>query len=554
MLINMNIVEFISFIMLITVSLFYSIIRTRIYLQWSQQSSYKNIRFLRRLVDKKSSVLFSEKIHLFILFLILTLTILSIVKIVINTNEFSFLSILIVIFSMLLCIVMAVFSVRGTQKVKHEKKQLIFTYRVVRLTIISYLLSISAIILYSLCGILYFNAYYLSFVVIISLLSPIFILLANLILLPIETFINKSFINDAIRIRKSMDELMVIGITGSYGKTSTKNIIRKIVSQKYLTLQTPENYNTELGITRTIREKLLRVHQFFVVEMGAKQLGDIKKCCEIAQPNYGVLTVVGKQHLETFKTEEAILKTKSELVKYLDSNGIAFLNADDSNTEKILPSINAKKILFGINNDNADVRATDIKITSTGSNFRVIAKNISLEFKTKLLGKFNIYNILAGISVGISIGVPMEYIKYAVSSIEPIEHRLQLINKNNAITIIDDSYNSNPNGFNEALNVLSSFDSEHRKIIVTPGMIELGKEEYELNKAIGKKIAKNCDYVILVGEKRVKPLIDGIEETNFDKNSLFIASSLDDARKHLNSISKKSDIILFENDLPDVYA
>lgn len=554
----MRFVEYVFFIFLNAVSIFYTASLMHRNLQWLQQSSYRNIRFFRRLFDKRSGTNYTAVI---ISLLILTIGFIAYFYFSKDKGSFNIFWILLVI-SSLPVFILFIKDLLIINKKSENKKPFVYTKRSTRLYIVTNILYTSISILNTF-AVLHYYSRTLLYMTPISLFLASWVcpLLSNWLLLPIETLVNRSFINDAKRIRNSMTNLKVVGITGSYGKTSTKNIINKILSQKYMSLQTPSSYNTELGITRTIRESLKPIHDVFIAEMGAREVGDIKKCCDIAVPNYSVLTIVGKQHLETFKTFDNIRNTKAEIVRFLDSKGKAFMNADDPSTELILPSVKADTVLFGIDSDKASVRASDIKLDSTGCSFivniddKLLPEGVSTvhRFTTQLLGRPNIYNILCGIAVGIIFDVPVEYIKYAVSVLEPIEHRLKIIKRSGDITVIDDSFNSNPNGFLEAINVLSSFGKEHRKIIITPGMVELGKEEYKHNKNAGKRAGEKCDYIILVGERRTKPLQDGIAETDFDKNNLYIAETLNEAKKHFNSISKSGDVVLFENDLPDVY-
>jgi len=552
-----GLIAFIIIVIFASLVWFYSLVTAFASIHKLQQSSYRNKRLLRRLFEKQSGV-YSEKIFFSILAMSLLLAITTIIKLIISPHSFDFLSVLNLILFLLICIDTIIFDVKKIKSFKHQKKPLVFTARAKRIISASFILITIIVILYIVRSFLTDLSLIIYFLPVILLFTPFIVMLANLIMLPTETLIRNGYIKDAIRIRDSRDDLRVIGITGSYGKTSTKNIIHKILSQKYLSLHTPSSYNTEMGITITIRTMLKRIHQVLVVEMGARQKGDIKKCCSIAKPNYAVLTIVGEAHLETFKTKKNIKNTKAELVRYLDEDGTAFMNADDSNTYDILPGIKAKKVLFGIESDNTNVKATDIKTSPEGCEFAVLitpplsTDERKIQFKTKLLGEHNIYNILAGISIGIVFGVPMEAIKYAVSILEPIEHRLQ-IKKNKGLTIIDDSFNSNPTGFKEAVNVLSTFDEKYRKIIITPGMVELGKEEYQRNKEAGSHIGKHCDYVILVGENRANPLLEGLSEVEFDGNKIYVADSLKDATTHLYSIARNNDVVLFENDLPDVY-
>ncbi len=552
-----NLIIFITVIVILSSVLwFYSLVTAFASIHKLQQSSYRNKRFLKRLFEKQSGV-YSEKIFFSILAMSLLLAITTIIKLIISPRSFDFLFVLNLVLFLLICIDTIIFDVRKVKSFKHQKKPLVVTARAKRLISACFILITLIVTLYIVLSFLT-DLSIIYFLPVILILTPFLVMLANLIMLPAETLIRQGYIKDAIRIRDSRDDLQVIGITGSYGKTSTKNIIHKILSQKYLSLHTPSSYNTEMGITITIRTMLKRIYQALVVEMGARQKGDIKKCCDIAKPNYGVLTIIGEAHLETFKTKKNIKNTKAELVRYLDEDGTAFMNADDSNTYDILPGVKAKKVLFGIESDNTNVKATEIKTSPEGCEFTVLITpplsidERKIQFKTKLLGEHNIYNILAGISVGIVFGVSIEAIKYAVSVLEPIEHRLQ-IKKNKGLTIIDDSFNSNPTGFKEAVKVLSTFDEKYRKIIITPGMVELGKEEYQRNKEAGSQIGKYCDYAILVGENRAKPLLEGLSEVKFDKNKIYVADSLKDATTHLYSIARDNDVVLFENDLPDVY-
>ncbi len=552
----MGIMELISIIILITATTLFVFVVVRMSLQWLQQSSYRTIRLIRRIFDPASG-LFAQRIIYSIIGLSTILLLSIILKAIFQPTNFGFFSVMIMVTSLLVAFDCMFYFVKGLKKILEEKKPFKYTPRGIRLLVTSIIISLAVIFLFMLIFLYMLEWYYAGLIVILGLIAPLYVIIASWVMLPIETAINRWYMKDAMRKRSSMNDLKVIGITGSYGKTSTKNIIHKIASQKYLSLMTPESYNTELGITRTIREMLKPIHQVFIAEMGARQKGDITACCEIAQPTMSILTIVGKAHLETFKTQENIRKTKSEIVQYPDKDGIAFLNADDPNTQQILPTVKAKTVLFGIDSEKADVKAKDISITKDGSQFTVeylLNGDIrTTNFKTRLLGKHNIMNIVIGVAVGLQIGVPVEYIRYAVSTIEPVEHRLNLIDKGKGITVIDDSFNSNPVGFKEAVNVLSSLGKDGRAIIVTPGMVELGSEEVKENRRAGTLIGEKCDYIILVGESRSKPLLEGIEQTSFNKDNLYIAKNLTDANAHLSTITKKGDIILFENDLPDVY-
>lgn len=243
---------------------------------------------------------------------------------------------------------------------------------------------------------------------ILNILSPVLCIIANLINSPIECSIRKWYINDAKKILKSMPNLTVIGVTGSYGKTSVKNFLYKTLSSKYEVLITPKNYNTTMGVVKTIRENLKPIHQIFVCEMGATKLGDIKEICDLVNPKIGVITSIGPQHLESFKSIENVIKTKFELADSVKSNnGVVFLNY---NNEYIASKeIDMNIIKYGIENEKLDYNAYNIVSSSNGLTFKILDKNNKeIEFKTRLIGKHNIINITVAIAVANYLGINIE--------------------------------------------------------------------------------------------------------------------------------------------------
>ncbi len=382
------------------------------------------------------------------------------------------------------------------------------------------------------------------------LLEPWLILLANLINRPVELAINNRYINDAKRILASCPDLTVIGITGSFGKTSVKYFLDSLLSVKYNVLMTPGNFNTPLGVVRTIRESLRATHDIFLCEMGAKNVGDIKEICDIVRPKHGIITSVGPMHIESFKTIDNVRKTKFELADALPRDGLLFLNFDcDIICEANHPH---PAIAYGIDN-RSGYYVSGLKVSEKGSEFTVTAPSgDSCDYKTPLIGRHNVLNICGAIAVANSLGISLGELKPAVRRLASVPHRLQLINKGD-YTVIDDAYNSNPSGAKAALEALSMTDG--MKILVTPGMIELGGMEYELNREFGMEAASVCDYIALVGEKQTKPIADGLAEAGYPDDKLFVAQSLDEAMKKVYSIESggRRKIILLENDLPDNY-
>ena len=430
---------------------------------------------------------------------------------------------------------------------KKEKKPFVVTKRVKR-QIITYLIIIAALgyivnLLHSTTSIIILDIF--------AIFTYLFVYVVAAITTPIEKIINDSFCRKASKKLKSNPELKVIGITGSYGKTSTKNIVNTILSQKYNSLMTPESYNTTMGVVRTINENLKPIHNMFVCEMGAKYRGDIKEICDIVHPDIAIITAVGPQHLDTFKTLDNVFKTKFELVDSLDEEkGLAFVNWEDENIKNI--DISKKFIKYGLHEDS-DYYALNIEVGEMGSDFDVrMPGGRIIRAKTKLLGKHNVLNIVAGVAVADKLGLSEDQIRMGIKSIKPVEHRLQIRPNPNGSIIIDDSYNANTRGSTTALEVLGSFKGRKR-ILITPGIVELGDQAYELNKKLGKEATKHCDFVILVGEKQAKPMYDGLKEEKYPESNIMIAKNLDEAIKKMNELMDSNTVVLLENDLPDNY-
>ena len=394
---------------------------------------------------------------------------------------------------------------------KKEKKPLVVTNRVKRLLVtIFIILFIPVFMMIKNFDIILSSNYYTR-LILIEYLTYFISLLAAIINIPVEKYVYHSFKSKAMKKLKSLNNLKVIGITGSYGKTSSKNILSDILNIKYNALPTPKNFNTPYGLIMTINNTLDKFDDIFIAEMGAYKNGEIKELCDLVHPKYGILTTIGTAHLESFGSEENIRTAKFELIESLPSDGVAILNMDDEKQTSYKIKNKCKKIWVSIDNDKADFVATNIKMNNKGMTFNVKIGNDNVKFNTKLLGRPNIYNILAGIALGNYFGITNEELQRAVSNVKNTEHRLEL-RKNGNITYIDDSYNSNPVGSKMALDVLNLMPG--KKIIMTPGMIELGPKQYELNKKFGEYIAEVCDEVILVGEKQTIPIQDGLKEKN----------------------------------------
>ena len=433
-------------------------------------------------------------------------------------------------------------------KKSQNKLPLKFTSRVKRLLVTDVIINLTPIIL------VYFylnNIYGLLVLGLIAYLNNLYVLLAILINTPIEKYVGYYFKRKAINRLKNMPDLKVVGITGSYGKTSSKNILNDILNIKYNSMPTPKNFNTPFGLMITINNYLDKFTDVFIAEMGACQEGDIKELCDLVHPKYGIITKIGVAHLATFGSRENIQKTKFELLESLPEDGTIVLNGDDEWQRSYKPKNKCNVKWVGIDSEDVDVRALNIKLSPNGTEFDVKIKGDDnlYHFQTRLLGYANVYNILAGIALGLVFGMNMDQLKAGVSRVKAVEHRLELKPKGD-IVFIDDAYNSNPTGSKMAIDVLKMMPG--KKIIVTPGMIELGDEEYIKNKEFGMQM-KGLDEVILVGNEQTKPIQDGLKEIGFDFKKVHIINDVLKAFDMVNDLKEGETYVLLENDLPDIF-
>ena len=383
-------------------------------------------------------------------------------------------------------------------------------------------------------------------------LLPLFVLFVYGILYPLEEGIKRWYFNDAKKKLAAREHLVKIGITGSFGKTGTKYALESMLSKKYDVLITPGSYNTPMGVTRVIREQLKDAHEVFVAEMGARYKGDIKELCKLVKPQYGIITAVGKQHLETFGSVDKVIETKGELLRGLGEDGCCFLNGDDENCRRLFhESTLAEKYLYGTQGDELFMRAENIRTDAEGSTFALVAENgEKADCKTQLLGKHNILNMVGAAALAYRLGMGMEEVAQAIAQAKPVEHRLQLIP--GPVTVIDDAFNANPVGSKEALNVLAMFPG--KKIIITPGLVEQGSEEEQLNYEFGYHMAACSDIAIIIGKKHADPICEGLLDAHFPKDHLVRAESLAEATVLLKNYTEPGCVVLFENDLPDNFA
>lgn len=362
------------------------------------------------------------------------------------------------------------------------------------------------------------------------------ICLANLITLAWEAPVNRSFVKKA-KSKIAGADIKVVGITGSYGKTGSKNILAAMLAKKYRVLTTPSSFNTPLGIARTVNNNDLKDFDVFIAEMGARHRGDIAELCGICPPDYSMITGICPQHLESFKTLENIVAAKGEIISGTKTQ--CFIAADCFDYFKAL----------GGETSACDC-VSEVQPDCTGTRFTLTLGGESRSVKTKLLGAHNAYNIGLCAQTAFAMGVGLNEIAEVVGELDFTEHRLQLI-ESNGVNILDDGYNSNVVGAKAAVTVLKYFGG--KRIAVTPGLVELGILEESENEALGGELV-GLDYVILVGETLVTAVKNGYLQAGGEPEKITVVPSLTAAQDVLKGVLAKGDTVLFLNDLPEIYS
>ena len=376
---------------------------------------------------------------------------------------------------------------------------------------------------------------------VMPMLCPITLLFANALTGGFERRRNQKFVKRAGQVLDEQ-EIIRIGVVGSYGKTSVKNILKTLLSEKYAVVATPESFNTPMGIAKTVCSADFYQKQIFIAEMGARKAGDIQELCALVKPDYAVFTGICEQHIQTFGSLENIWKEKSEILR--------------CGAKKVVCGENLRVYVERDFKDNADavvfesgVCELDSGAAATAFTLRLFGQDVAVT--TKLLGNMAVENIRLAVRLCLELDMTADEILRGIEKLEPIPHRLQLT-ESNGIYILDDGYNCNPKGAEEALLALSRFAG--KKVVVTPGIVECGVLEEKINGELGEKLAqKNFDKVILVGNTLVGAVKKGYLDGNGNAEALVIVPTLAAAQKLLGGYLEEGDAVLFLNDLPDVY-
>jgi UDP-N-acetylmuramoyl-tripeptide--D-alanyl-D-alanine ligase len=384
--------------------------------------------------------------------------------------------------------------------------------------------------------------------------APELLFAANIAVRPIQELDNRRFVRRAEAKLAEIDPL-VVGITGSFGKTTTKVCVAAVAELRGPAYATPASYNTFLGVVRAINEGLTARHRTLIAEMGAYRLGDVAELCDLVHPKIGILTAIGPAHLERFGSLDAIEQAKGELAEGIPADGTFITTADDQRCRRTTERTQARVILFSAaGSETADLRAERIEMAEGTTRFTMRHGTEEVTVRSKLLGRHNVANLLAAAAVGVGLDLPLSAIGRALSRVSPPAHRLApILNRQAGIVVIDDAYNSNPVGAAAALEVLASHEAQ-RRLLVTPGMVELGDREAEENERFGTQAAAVCDLIVLVGEQRSRPIRAGLTAADFPDDRIHVVANSSEAEALLARTTRRGDVVLFENDLPDLYA
>ena len=460
-----------------------------------------------------------------------------------------------------LCTLLTIWYYRFLKR-NNTKKKLVYTNRIKRLIMTDTVLSLLVMLLLYLTGGI--KGLWIS-CGLVPFIQQFLLMPANTVNSPIEKGVNRHYINDAKRLLRENSRLTVIGITGSYGKTSVKYFLNTLLQSRFNVLMTPASYNTPMGVVKTIRGSLKPTHEIFICEMGARHVGDIKEICDIVHPDHGIITSIGPQHLETFFNIDNIKSTKFELADALPKDGMLFLNGDNAYINDHIKEKGGQygNTIFYAADYGTDsgpkpeeyphgYRASDIKLSRLGTEFKVTAPDGETEqFQMRLIGSHNVANVVGAIAVSHKLGIALKDLKVPVRRIQSVEHRMQILDKG-PVTIIDDAFNSNPAGSRAAVETLAMFDGV--RILITPGMVELGAEEERYNYEFGTYAAACCDYIALVGKKHTEPIRKGVQDSGFSMDRCETVEKLEEALSWAYGIKEQGHkYILLENDLPDNY-
>lgn len=384
---------------------------------------------------------------------------------------------------------------------------------------------------------LFFQSFFFSFLIIL--------------VFPIELAVKKMIIRKAMNKLADNRKVKIIGIVGSYGKTTMKNILAAVLSSGLKVLSTPDSVNTSLGIANWIVKSFKSDTEILILEMGEHYKGDIKELCGYFQPDFGIITGVNESHMERLKNIDTAIETIFELLMCSKKETPIFLNMEDKH---ILSSYrkysqDCRIIFYGASNEK-ELKILQSHFDTKKLNWQYDINTFGMVNST-ILGGYAIGNIIASIKIARLLDIPDRDIKRGIATIVPVGHRLEPIINPNGILIIDDSYNGNPEGVRAAIELLAKFKNR-RKIFLTPGLVELGDCSEIIHTEIGKQLVY-LDLILLINNSVTPFIKKGLLENGFLEENIILFDSAEEAHKSLNNILLSGDVILFQNDWGDQY-
>lgn len=433
---------------------------------------------------------------------------------------------------------------------KVGKKKLVMTQRATRIFVVAFLITVATALAAT-------QAQWWGWVIAVQLL-PVILVVANIALKPYEAYIQKQFLTEAQQKLNNLNP-HIIGITGSFGKTSVKHMLGHVLSMQAPTLVTPGSVNTPMGITRIIREQLRQDHHFFVVEMGAYGKGSIERLCKLTPPKMGILTAIGHAHYERFKTLDMVARTKLELAEAALANSGSMVAHEQVLEQPYATAFIADQrdnfTLCGENTDLNDVVLKSAKQTAEGLKIDLRFEKKTYRIEAPIYGLHHAGNIAVVFAAAVRLGMPADVVVTALKSVPQVTHRLEVKPQPDGTVLVDDAYNSNPKGFYAALELLPILQeaTKGRRIVVTPGMIELGEAHDEEHQKIGLKIAQCADILIAVKPERITTMTEAFKAQKTADQHYIACPSFAEARDWLIANKQTGDVVLLENDLPDLY-
>lgn len=398
---------------------------------------------------------------------------------------------------------------------------------------------------------------------VIFLLSPVWLSIGNVLMTPLEGYIRQQYLKQASQTIENIQP-KIIGITGSYGKTTTKNFLNDIMSVRYRTYATPKSYNTLMGVTLAINSDLVDDYsiEYFISEMGAYVPGEIERICQLTPPDISIVTEVGPQHLERFGTLDNVKIAKYEIITNLNQNGVGVFNWDNPYIQEMVAkgypdtrlTVSRELSLAEAKKQNITWLATDIQESLNGLSFTMIhvESGDKEDITTPIVGEHNVTNLLLATVVAHHEGIPLRDIAFRIRTLQPAESRLVAQTSTEGITIINDAYSANPKGVISALKVLGMYTSGKR-LLITPGMVELGDLQDSENNKLGEIATQYASDIILIGSTQTKPIYEGIQSTDFNMEHVQVYETLTEAVDWYQQNLTAGDTVLFLNDLPDTY-